>query len=144
MLAQIAALTRIDLGAGIIKVMVFDKCTELRHPIVVRACDDLPGEVRMTCASAGAEASICAGEVEPRGFGKVNADAGVGLKFSKRESPNKIRHEGDARSEQKQGLSLPRRGECVGLARLNRDLLFSGGEIQPVRFQNHGHDVRTR
>ena len=50
----------------------------------------------------------------------------------------------NARSEQKQGLSLPRRGECVGLPRLNRDLLFSWGEIQSVRFQNHGHDVRTR
>ena len=95
MLAQIAALTRIDLGAGIIKVMVFDKRTELRRPIVVRARDDLPGEVRMIFPSARAEASIRAGEVEPGGFGIVNADAcaGVGLKFSKREAPNEIRHE---------------------------------------------------
>src|SRR4030095_3534746 len=95
MMAQIAAFTRIDLGARIIKVMVFDKRTELRRPIVVRACDDLPGEVRMIFPSARAEASIRAGEVYPGGFGIVNADAcaGVGLKFAKCEAPNKIRHE---------------------------------------------------
>ena len=47
MLAQIAGLTRIDLATGIIEVMTFDKRNELRRPIVVRAWDDLPGEVRM-------------------------------------------------------------------------------------------------
>jgi len=95
MLAQIATGPRINLGARVIKIMVFDKRAELRRPIVVRARDDLPGEVRMTCASAGAEASIRAGAVEPGGFGKVNADASadVWLKFSKGEAPNKIRHE---------------------------------------------------
>ena len=95
MLAQIATTPGIDLGARIIEVMVFDKGAELRRPIVVRACNDLPGEVRMTCTSAGAEAPIRAGEVCPGGLGKVNADAStdVGLKFSKRESPDEIRHE---------------------------------------------------
>ena len=95
MLAQIATTPGINLGAGIIEVMVFDKGAELGRPIVVRACDDLPGEVRMTCTSTGAEASIRAGEVCPGGLGKVNADpsADVWLKFSKREAPDEIRHE---------------------------------------------------
>src|SRR3954447_13704567 len=95
MLAQIAVAARIDLSAGIVKVMVFDKSTELRRPIVVRACDNLPGEVRMIFPSAGAEVSVRAAEIESCGFGIVNANAsaGVRLKFSKGESPNKISHE---------------------------------------------------
>ena len=60
MLAQIAGVTRIDLATGIIEVMIFDKRTELRRPIVVRACDDLPGEVRMIFPSATVKILILA------------------------------------------------------------------------------------
>jgi hypothetical protein len=60
MLAQIAGMTRIDLATGIIEVMIFDKGAELRRPIVVRACDDLPGEVRMIFPSATVKILILA------------------------------------------------------------------------------------
>src|SRR5436190_16225120 len=95
MLAQIAIAARIDLSASIIKVMVFDKRAELRRPIVVCSCDNLPGEVRMIFPSAGAEVSVRAAEIESCGFGIINANAsaGVRLKFSEGESPNKISHE---------------------------------------------------
>ena len=95
MLPQIATLIGIDLGARIIEVVVFDKGAELRSPIVVCACDDLPGEVRMTSPSTVAEASMRAGEVEPGRFGIVNADAcaDVCLKPSKCESPDEVPHE---------------------------------------------------
>jgi len=49
----------------------------------------------------------------------------------------------NARSEQNHGVSLPHSRECVGLTRLDRDALLSRREIQPVRFQNDRHDMRS-
>ena len=65
-LPQIATLVSIDLGARIIEVVVFDEGAELRIPIVVGACDNLPGKVGMICASAGAKAAAGRAEVETR------------------------------------------------------------------------------
>ena len=59
MLAQIAGLTGIDLATCIVEVMIFDKRAELRRPIVVRACDDLPVFTRMTSPSATVIFLIC-------------------------------------------------------------------------------------
>src|SRR5213592_1514484 len=63
MLAQIATLAGVDLCAGIIEVVVLDEGAELRIPIVVGACDNLPGKVGMICASAGAKAAAGRAEV---------------------------------------------------------------------------------
>src|SRR5436309_144506 len=95
MLTQIPALSGIDLGARIIEIVVFNKCADLRRPIIIAACDDLPGEVGMTLPSACAEVAVRAAEVQPRRFGIVNADACayVRLKPPERESPNEIPHE---------------------------------------------------
>src|SRR6266480_2819913 len=98
MLPQIATLIRIDLGARIIEVVVFDKSGELRGPIVICACDHLPREVRVTFAPASVEYEITSfgvHNVDPCRFGIVNADSApdIRLEFSKRESPDEVRHE---------------------------------------------------
>jgi hypothetical protein len=97
MLTQIAALTRIDLATGIIEVMIFDKRTELRRPIVVRACDDLPGEVRMIFPSATAKIVILALKLETRRFRIIDADPGAEIRLeflvSRCESQYEVRHE---------------------------------------------------
>ena len=140
MLAQIATGPGINLGARIIKIMVFDKRAELGRPIVVRARDDLPGEVRMTCASAGAEASIRAAAVDPGGFGKVNADAcaGVWLKFSKGEAPNEISHEcSGVNKASRAGLSeyvpvwKPHRGISTTSEAVVKEVAFNGWTKYP-------------
>ena len=98
MLPQIATLIRIELGARIIEVMVFDKSGELRGPVVICACDHLPREVRVTFAPASVEYDITGFGIHnlgPRRFGILNADSApdIRLEFSKRESPDEVRHE---------------------------------------------------
>ena len=73
LLPQIATLIGIDLGACIIEVVLFDEGAELRIPIVVCACDDLPREVRMTSSSAGVKAAAGSADVDTRGFRILNA-----------------------------------------------------------------------
>src|SRR3954447_13864941 len=96
MLPQIATFVRVDLGARIIQVLVFNERAELRSEIVIRSCDHLPGKVCMTSPSAGTEASVRPAEVEPRRFRIVDADScpGVWLEFSKGESADEVPHEG--------------------------------------------------
>ncbi len=97
-LPQIATLIRIDLGARIIEVVVFDEGADLGGPIVICACDHLPGEVRVISPSASVEYGITGfgvHNVDPCGFGIVNADSApdIRLESSKRESPDEVRHE---------------------------------------------------
>ena len=51
-LSQIASLIGIDLGARIIEEVVFDEGAELRSPIVICPCNNLPRQVRVTLALA--------------------------------------------------------------------------------------------
>jgi hypothetical protein len=94
-LAQIATLTGVDLGAGIIEVVILDKGAELRGPIVIAAGDDLPGEIIVALTSAGAKAATRRAEVETGGFRKVNADprTGIRLESPKREPRDEVAHE---------------------------------------------------
>src|SRR6184192_261740 len=98
MLPHITTVIRIDLGAGVIEIMVFDERAELRSPIVVRACDDLPREVRMTLPASGAKSAIRALKVGTRGFRKVNADPGASIRLEPptlgRDSQNEVKHKG--------------------------------------------------
>src|SRR4030095_8448651 len=100
MLAQIAALTSIDLGAGIIKGMVFDKRTELRRPIVVRAGNNLPRQVRVTSPSASVDRDSTGywiHTLDPGRCGIVNADPGAGIRLeslvSRCKSQDEVPHE---------------------------------------------------
>src|SRR4029450_3190744 len=98
MLPQIQIFIRIDLGARIIEVVIFDKSGELRGPIVICACDHLPREVRVTFAPASVDWNITGYGVhnlDPCRFGIVNADSApdIRLESSKRESPDEVRHE---------------------------------------------------
>src|SRR5438067_264735 len=68
LLAQIATLTGVDLGARIIEELIFDEGAELGIPIVIRAREYLPGQIGMACASAGAKTAARCAEVETRGF----------------------------------------------------------------------------
>lgn len=96
-LTQIAALIGIDLGARVIEVMVFNERAELRGPIVICACDDLPRKVRMTLPTAsikGAKASSV--ELGTRGFRVINANASSGIRLKPptlgRDSQNEVKH----------------------------------------------------
>ena len=94
LLSQIASLVGIDLSARIIEELVFNKCAELRIPIVIRACDYLPRKIRVVFPSASAKGAARSSDVDTRGFGIVTADpaARIRLKSSKRESPDEVRH----------------------------------------------------
>ena len=94
LLAQIATLTGVDLGARIIEELIFDEGAELGIPIVIRAREYLPGQIGMACASAGAKTAARRAEVETRGFRIVNADprTGIRLEPSKREPRDEVTH----------------------------------------------------
>jgi hypothetical protein len=94
MLPQIATLIGIDLGARIIQELVFNKRAELGSEIVIAAGNNLPGEVCVTFPSAGAKAAAGCGDVDTRGFGKVNAHPrpDIRLESSKRESRDEVPH----------------------------------------------------
>lgn len=95
-LPQITVMVSIDLGACIIEVAVFDEGAELRCPIVIRACDHLPGEIRVVISSACAKAAARSVDVYARGFGKVNADAGSEIRLepliTRRQPQNEVPH----------------------------------------------------
>ncbi len=93
-LAQIATLTGVDLGARIIEVVILDEGAEFLGPIVVGAGDDLPGEIIVALTSAGAKAATRRAEVETRGFRIINADprTGIRLESSKREPRDEVAH----------------------------------------------------
>jgi len=93
-LPQIAALIGIDLGAGIIEIVIFDKGAELRCPIVICACDHLPREIRVISTSARAKGAVRGGDVDTSGFRIVNAEAAadIWLESSKSESPDEVPH----------------------------------------------------
>ena len=74
LLPQIATLIGIDLSARIIEELIFKKRAELRIPIVVCACDDLPREVRVIFSSACAKSTVGPLELRTCGFRIVNAD----------------------------------------------------------------------
>ena len=95
LLAQIATLTGVDLGARIIEELIFDEGAELGIPIVIRAREYLPGQIGMACASAGAKTAARRAEVETRGFRIINANprSDIGLESSKREPQNEVPHE---------------------------------------------------
>jgi len=98
MLAQIATLIGIDLGARIIQVVIFDKGAELGSPIVIATCDDLPGEIGVTLPAAGVEAAAGGGDVSTRAFGIVNADPRAEIRLEPatfgRDSHNGVKHKG--------------------------------------------------
>jgi mannitol-1-phosphate/altronate dehydrogenase len=52
LLPQIATLIGIDLSARIIEELIFKKRAELRSPIVICPCNNLPRQVRVTLALA--------------------------------------------------------------------------------------------
>ena len=76
MLPQIATPIGVDLSAGIIEVGILDEGAELRGPIVVCACDDLPCNVRVTLPSAAVEGVAGSGDVDVRRFRILDSDAG--------------------------------------------------------------------
>jgi hypothetical protein len=94
LLPQIATLIGIDLGARVIQIFVFDECAHFGIEIVIRARDDLPREVCVTLPSASAQTAVRALKVGTRGFRKVDAHAGSGVRLepSKGESQDEIPH----------------------------------------------------
>ena len=100
MLAQIATLAGIDLGACVIEIVVFDKRTHVGIKEVICAGDDLPRQVRMTCPAASVDwdsTSYWIPNLYTRRFGIVNADPGARIRLeslvSRCESQNEVRHE---------------------------------------------------
>src|SRR5215469_5733339 len=98
MLFQIAILVGVDLGARVIQKLIFDERAELWSPIVIRASDDLPRQIRVTSppASVDRDSTGCwVSDLDSRGFGIVAANPGpaIWLKSSKCESQDEIRHE---------------------------------------------------
>ena len=98
-LPQIASLIRIDLGARIIEEVVFHEGAELRSPIVICACNNLPRQVRVTLPPASIErdsTSYGIYDLGPRRFGIVNADARADVRLeslvSRCESQDEVRH----------------------------------------------------
>ena len=99
MLTQVAALVGVDLGARIIEVVVFDKGAEVGVKEVVCTCDHLPRQVRVTCSAASVNWDTTGYRIydlDPRGFGVVNADAGAGIRLEPaifgRNSQNEVKH----------------------------------------------------
>src|SRR5438552_3604054 len=116
-LAQIATLIGIDLGARIIEVVVFNEGAELRGPIVICACDDLPREVRVTSSSAAVKGATGTGDVDARGFRIVNADPGpgIGLEPSERESRDEVPHKrASVNKASRAGVSHCHTVDCQG------------------------------
>src|SRR5207247_3561239 len=82
----------------IIEIVVLNEGAELRSPIVVRARDDLPGEIRVTLPAAGAEGAAGGADVGTSGFRIVNAHACPGIRLEPptlgRDSQNEVKHKG--------------------------------------------------
>jgi len=93
-LPQIAIFISIELGACILKELVFDKRAELGSPIVICAGNNLPGEVRVTSPPAGAKVTEGCTDVDTRGFRIVNAHArpDIRLEPAERESRDEVPH----------------------------------------------------
>src|SRR6516165_4395345 len=75
-LPQIATLVCVDLGAGVIEIVVFDKRGPLLIEKVIRASDHVPRQVRMTLPPASIyrrSASCWILNLEARRFREVNA-----------------------------------------------------------------------
>jgi hypothetical protein len=106
-LPQIATLTRIDLAARIVEVVVFDKGAELRIPIVICACDYLPRKIRVVFPSASTKGAARSSDVDTCRFGIVNAEPApdIRLEPSKRESPNEVRHKRPSVNERSHGTA---------------------------------------
>ena len=93
-LPEIATLAGLDLGARIIEVVVFDEGADLGRKIVICACDNLPGEVRVISPATVIKSTVGSLELRTRGFRIVNADPGpdIRLESSKRESRDEVPH----------------------------------------------------
>src|SRR6266487_5921609 len=116
-LPQIATLIGFDLGARIIEVVVFDEGAELRSPIVICACNNLPCQVRVTFPSAAVKGTTGTGNVDARGFRKVNADPGPGIRLesSKRESRDEVPHKrASVNKASRAGVSHCHTVDCQG------------------------------
>src|SRR5205814_10447762 len=81
LLAQIATLIGIDLGARLIEELIFDEGAELGIPIVIRAREYLPGQIGMHGASAGAKTAARRAEHEPRVSRRVTAEPRTGTRL---------------------------------------------------------------
>ena len=99
MLSQIPILPGIDLGAGIVEELVFNKGAELWGPIVICAGNNLPRQIRMTSSPASVDwdsTSYGIYDLGPRRFGIVNADARADVRLeslvSRCESQDEVRH----------------------------------------------------
>src|SRR5215471_12286736 len=100
-LPQITTLVRIDLGARVIEVVVFDKRGPLLIEKVIRAGNHVPRQVRMTLPPARVDrrsASCWILNLDARRFCEVNANPGPGIRLelpSRRpKSQNEVKHKG--------------------------------------------------
>jgi hypothetical protein len=100
LLPQRATLIGIDLGACILEELVFDERTHLGIEIVIRAGNNLPREVRVTCSPASVDwdsTGYGVSDLDARGFGVVNADPGASIRLEPptlgRDSQNEVEHE---------------------------------------------------
>src|SRR6266403_5025739 len=93
MLPQVTILASVNLAACIVEIAIFDKCAELRIPIVVSASKHLPGEVRVVF-SAGSEHMKGRFDFDVRRFRIVSAYPGPGIRLESPQSQpqNEVSH----------------------------------------------------
>src|SRR5262245_60726823 len=101
MLAQIAIFTRIDLGARVIEIFIFDKGTKVGREKVIRTRNYIPCQIGVTCATASVDRNSTGYRIydlDPSRFGIVNADPGAGIRLEPavfgRNSQNEVKHKG--------------------------------------------------
>src|SRR5262249_6831636 len=83
-LPQIATLVRVDLGTCIVQVVVFDKRAPLRIEKVIRAGNDLPRQICVTCSAASVERGYTSYGVchfDASRFGIIDAYPGAGIRL---------------------------------------------------------------
>ena len=135
-LPQIATLVRVELGARVSEVVVFDKRAHVRIEKVICAGDHLPRKVRMTFPPASVDRDLTSYRVpdlDTCRFGIINADPAAGIRLeslvSRCESQDEVRHE-HAGIDPGCHVGLPSR-KLRRTARARRERLIQG-EVSPT------------
>src|ERR1041384_162926 len=155
MLTQIAALIRIDLGACVVEIVVFDKGGPLRNEKVSRASGHVPCQVGVISSTPSVDRGSTGhgiGDLDPGRLGVVNANPRAGIRLEppscRPNSQNDVKHKG-ARIEPSSPVALAirknRRTVRAGRERLIqieisptpeaivKEVSLNGGTNHPIR-----------